>query len=191
MRTILLLFVFIPGISFFGAVPALAQDSLTINRISTLEKKMEGLENRIAKLEHHVPAPSGMALNASSGISPVTVVLLDKRLKKANRFSGDTVDKISFTLQVSNNTQKDIRGFWGDVLIKDKSNKVIAAFVLKYDKFLRAGDATTWTGDIDYNKKFEGHVELLQAEKKDLSIELKPKGVNYSDGSSEVFGVKK
>lgn len=92
---------------------------------------------------------------------------------------------------MSNNASKDIKGFWGDVLVKNKSNKAIAAFVLNYDKSLLAGETTAWTGSIDFNKKFDGHVTIVQADKKNLSVELKLKGLNYSDGSSETFGIKK
>jgi hypothetical protein len=169
-------------LTILSILPLSAQDA---SQSARFESKIKELESRIARLEQRAGIEEPR--KAPIGRSPVSIALLDKKFKKGDVSLGDTTDEITFTLLLMNNSGRDVKGFSGDVALKDNYNKDIAAFSMNADRFIRAGDAINWYGGIDFIKKNEGHRMLLQIDKQYLSAELKLQKVWYADGTSETF----
>jgi cytochrome c551/c552 len=77
----------------------------------------------------------------------VTVTLVSKRQNTERGYSGMVIDeRISVIVGYKNNTDKDVAGIKGSLVINDIFGAKLSAFNISNDDTIKAGSSATWTG---------------------------------------------
>lgn len=104
--------------------------------------------------------------------------------KKGFNSSG-FLDEITFTFELTNNTNKDIEGVQGSVIITDIFGNEIKGINLAYDDGIPAGESILYSGAVDYNQFIDNDNKLKQTELSKLKYTWSVEQIIYTDGSME------
>jgi len=88
-------------------------------------------------------------------------------------------DYITFEVEFTNTTNKDIRGFKGVFTFYDIFGDKIQDVIIAYDEGIKAGETKIWKGMLEYNPFIDSHVKLKNTDLKDLQHEWKTEQIIY------------
>jgi len=97
----------------------------------------------------------------------------------------DYVAEQNFTFKITNNTDKDITGIQGTVVMNDLFDNNIKSTMLTYDEGIKAGESKLYTATMDYNQFMESDIKLKGTELEKLKYEFDVDTIIYTDGTKE------
>jgi len=100
---------------------------------------------------------------------------------------GDFQDYITFTLQLTNTTNKDIEGMKGTLVFNDLFGDQIQRVNFSYDDGIPAGETKPYRATVDYNQFIDGDVTLRRTDLSKIKTEWDVNTIIYTDGSQETF----
>lgn len=115
-----------------------------------------------------------------------TVTLLSKRIAAERGYSGIVLDeKIQVAFGYKNNTDKDIVGIKGLVIIKDLFGDDISKFQISNDATIKAGQTSTWAGSRSVKYAFGNNNDRKLAELNEdkFKVVWEPQMVLFKDGA--------
>lgn len=116
--------------------------------------------------------------------APISMRLLRKEFADNElQTTGTFQDYINFYVQVTNNTNKDIRAFTGMIHFRDLFDRDIFAGELTYEEGLDAGATVEWARGIEYNQFIASHERLKDIALSDVSVVFDTQQILFSDGT--------
>ena len=122
--------------------------------------------------------------------SPLSLTLADKGFKDKDIQEGEFEAYVTFELEIKNLTDKDIRAFDGTVIFMDLLDNEVLSVKLAINEQVKAGQALSWEGVIDYNQFTDAHKRLRGEDKSNLKITFAPRKVLFADGTSKDYAEK-
>lgn len=117
----------------------------------------------------------------------IAMKLQKKGFTKADFMKRTYQDTIDFTIDFTNNTQKEVRAFTGYITFSDLFDRKIMDMTLTYEKGLEPGETKAWDGEMEYNQFMDSHERLASIDQKDLKAILTLQQVIYADGTKDEF----
>lgn len=118
----------------------------------------------------------------------VTVALKSKNFQARDFDKNILRDQILVELELSNQTDKPIKAFMGQLQFLDQFDRPIQRVNLTYEHGLAARETKPWKGGIDFNQFSSEDQRLATVDEKDLQVQLQIGQVIYADGAREKFG---
>ncbi len=102
---------------------------------------------------------------------------------KANRYS----PRVEFTFEVSNLTEKDIKGIQGKLIIKDLFDEKIMSLGLDFTgQTIGAGSSVSFSDlGFDINQFMDDNVKVYNTDFADLKFDYEVTAIVYADGTTE------
>ena len=121
--------------------------------------------------------------------SPVSVKVVGKENVEADIYNGIYSPRVQFVIEVTNNSDKDIKGVSGVLTINDLFGKEILSTNCDFTgQVIASGATTTYSGlGMDINEFIDEHVKLYNENFDDLSFEYEVSSIVYNDGQTESF----
>lgn len=94
---------------------------------------------------------------------------------------------VTFAVEFSNLTGKDVRAFDGTVVFTDLLGNEIHGAKLAVNDRIAAGGAMTWEGKLDYNQFISSHERLRNAEIENMKVVYTVKRVMFEDGEVKEY----
>lgn len=133
--------------------------------------------------EKKTPAKAPEKVVKPEAPPPITAVLIKKGF-----FDGEYgQDEITFTVQFTNSTGKDVRAFDGVLSFTDLLDNEIMAAKLAVNDPVRSHATHDWNGSIDYNQFMDKHQRLKSAEQQNIKINFALRKVLFEDGEVKEF----
>lgn len=116
----------------------------------------------------------------------VVVTVLSKTNLEADYSAGRYSERVEFTFEVANKTDKQIKGVQGVLTICDLFGEEILSINCDFTGNIIASNQTITVGDlgIDINQFMNSHIKLYNTDFSDLKFEYKIKNIVYADGSN-------
>lgn len=132
----------------------------------------------------------GEGQSPSSDVSPspsaqpnkVTLAVLSKGFDSA-----DFSSSITLKIQLTNITDKDIKGVQGTLVFKNIFGDEITSSDISYDKGIPKNGTITWEIGRHYNQFMDSDTKLKNADLSDLKYDWQVKTIVYQDGTQETF----
>lgn len=120
---------------------------------------------------------------------PVNVNVVDKKNIPEDIYNGQFSPRVQFIIEVSNNSDKEIKGISGVLTIKDLFGKDILSSTCDFTGQPIAVGSTVTFSDLgmDINEFMDDHTKLYNENYSDLIFEYKVESVVYSNGETESF----
>lgn len=120
---------------------------------------------------------------------PIKVNVLDKKNIAKDIYNGRFSPRVQFIIEVSNNSDKDIKGVSGVLKIKDLFGKDIISSECDFTgQIITVGSSATFSDlGMDINEFIDDNNKLYNENYSDLMFEYKVKSVVYSNGETETF----
>lgn len=115
--------------------------------------------------------------------SALTVSLISLKFNKSDWNSGTYSDYFSIEIAFKNNTDKNIMGAKGVVVLKDVFGDAIKNVRLSNDKDIKSNSTNSWYGTLDYNQFMAEDNKLRTTEFNKLKFEWIPDIYLFDDGS--------
>lgn len=117
-------------------------------------------------------------------LNALSVGVTGKEFSAANFYAGRPSDYLSFNIQQTNKSAKDIRGFKGVFAIKDIFGDEIIKISFKSDDGLRAGQSKKEEMGLNYNQFMDSHQKLRSTAMENLRVEWQPEMIMFADGTA-------
>ena len=114
------------------------------------------------------------------GVVEIKAVLLDKGFIESDWRSGIYEDYITFKVEFTNNTDKDIRGFKGAFTFYDIFEEKIQDIMISYDKGIKAKETKIWKGELEYNQFIDSHKKLKNTDLENLQYKWETEQIIYT-----------
>ena len=120
---------------------------------------------------------------------PVKVNVLDKKNIPEDIYNGQFSPRVQFVIEVSNKSDKDIKGVSGVLTIKDLFGKDIISSTCDFTgQNIAVGSSATYSDlGMDINVFMDDHIKLYNENYSDLIFEYKVESIIYSNGETESF----
>ena len=117
------------------------------------------------------------------------VAVVDKKNIPEDIYNGQFSPRVQFVIEVSNNSDKEIKGVSGVLTIKDLFGKDILSSTCDFTGQPIAVGSTVTFSDLgmDINEFMDDHTKLYNENYSDLIFEYKVESVVYSNGETESF----
>jgi hypothetical protein len=119
---------------------------------------------------------------------PFDVALLNKGFEASDPRSRNYQDLITFSIEFTNLTGKNIRAFDGALTFTDILDNEIYGAKLAITDPVSAGAKFTWRGQLNYNQFIDAHRKLRNESAENLKIIFSPKKLLFSDGTTKNYG---
>ena len=117
-------------------------------------------------------------------LSAVTVELIGKDVLWTDAYAGRYSDEVTFDFNYTNNTEKDIRGFQGDMTFYDMFGDEIITISFEDTETVPAGSAMNQPNlYLEVNEFLPEDVKLRDTKFEDMTMEFKATKIIFSDGS--------
>lgn len=113
----------------------------------------------------------------------VTMSLIDKSFVDADPMNGRYESTITIKVELTNHTDKDIKGIKEMLIFKDSFGDEILSSGFKYEEGINAHATKVWEGGITYNQFLDSHQKLRSAELKNISLDWQPVTILFEDGT--------
>lgn len=117
-------------------------------------------------------------------VNALSVSLTGKEFSAADFYAGRPSDYLSFNIQQTNKSAKDIRGFKGVFAIKDIFGDEIIKISFKSDDVLRTGQSKKDKMSLNYNQFMDAHQKLRSTAMENLRVEWQPEMIMFADGTA-------
>lgn len=114
----------------------------------------------------------------------VTVTVLNLELEKEG-----FVQRQAIKIGLKNKGDKDIKGVSGSIKFIDIFDKKVGEMTFGYDKGLKAGSETSWSGVRDYNQFIAEHKAIANLQSGKYTTKFEPEMIVFEDGTK--LAVKK
>lgn len=120
---------------------------------------------------------------------PVEVSVVDKKNLPEDIYNGRYSPRVQLTIDVANNSDKDIKGVSGILTIKDMFGKDILSSTCDFTgQTIAAGSSVTYSDlGMDINEFMDEHTKFYNENYSDLIFEYTVNSIVYSDGATESF----
>lgn len=120
---------------------------------------------------------------------PVKITVVDKQNLPEDIYNGRYSSRVQFTIEVTNNSDKAIKGVSGILTIKDLFGKDILSSNCDFTgQIIEAGSVAIYSDlGMDINEFMDDHVKLYNENYSDLIFEYEVNSIVYSNGESESF----
>ena len=117
---------------------------------------------------------------------PISAKLVKKGFRDRD-FSGSHIVQaaITFTVEFTNDTDKDIRAFDGVLAFSDLLGNRINAAKLTISDPIKAHQSFQWQGELEYNQFISAHTTLRGYALNDTAISLRVHKILFVDGTSQ------
>lgn len=115
----------------------------------------------------------------------VDVKLIDKGFQAADIYKGTYQDYITMKFELTNKTDKDVKGVQGNTIFYDIFDNQIYQSTFSYDQGILASGTATWDATIEYNEFMDDHQKLKTTNLENIRLEWVPEVIIYSDGTKE------
>ena len=121
--------------------------------------------------------------------APVKVNVVDKKNIPEDIYAGRFSPRVQLIIEVSNNSDKDIKGVSGVLTIKDLFGKHIISLTCNFTgKNIAVGSTVTYSNlGMDINEFMSSHTKLYSEKYSDLIFEYEVDSIVYSNGERESF----
>ncbi len=121
--------------------------------------------------------------------APVKVTVVDKQNLPEDIYNGRYSPRVQLVIEVTNNSEKDIKGVSGILTVKDLFGKDILSSTCDFTgETIAAGSTVTYSDlGMDINEFMDDHVKYYNEDYADLTFEYKVDSIVYSDGESASF----
>lgn len=121
--------------------------------------------------------------------APVKVNVVDKKNIPKDIYNGRFFPSVQLIIEVSNNSDKDIKGVSGVLTIKDLFGKHIISITCDFTgKNIAVGSTVTYSNlGMDINEFMSSHTKLYSEKYSDLIFEYEVDSIVYSNGERESF----
>ena len=121
--------------------------------------------------------------------APVKVNVVDKKNIPKDIYNGRFFPSVQLIIEVSNNSDKDIKGVSGVLTIKDLFGKHIISRTCDFTgKNIAVGSTVTYSNlGMDINEFMSSHTKLYSEKYSDLIFEYEVDSIVYSNGERESF----
>lgn len=121
--------------------------------------------------------------------APVKVNVVDKKNIPEDIYAGRFFPRVQLIIEVSNNSDKDIKGVSGVLTIKDLFGKHIISLTCNFTgKNIAVGSTVTYSNlGMDINEFMSSHTKLYSEKYSDLIFEYEVDSIVYSNGERESF----
>jgi len=113
----------------------------------------------------------------------VTTSLVNFGFRKSDWQSGTYSDYFTIKVGFKNNTDRDISGVRGVVVLKDIFSETIKRINLSNDNGIKANSTSTYSGTMDFNQFKDEDTKLRGTEFSKLKYEWEPDVYLFDDGS--------
>lgn len=117
----------------------------------------------------------------------VTVTLVNKKLEVERGFSGIVTDENLVVLfGYKNNSDKDISGVKGRIIVQDVFGDELSAFQISNDDGIKAGGVKTWRGSrsVRYSLGNNKDRKLAELENNKYKVVWEPQAIIFADGTT-------
>ena len=114
----------------------------------------------------------------------VTTSLLALTFQKANYNAGIYSDYFQIRIGIQNNTDKNIRGVRGSIVLSDIFGETIKRIRLSYDNGIKPNSAVTYRGTLDYNQFMSEDNKLRTTKFENIKYLWEPLTYIFADGST-------
>lgn len=120
---------------------------------------------------------------------PVVVKVVNKKNIPEDIYNGRYSPRVQLTIEVTNNSDKDIKGVSGVLRIKDLFGKDILASTCDFTgQIIKVGRTATYSDlGMDINEFMDDHVKFYNEDYSDLIFEYTVDTIVYNNGESEYF----
>lgn len=108
-------------------------------------------------------------------------------IRKGSRSLDYGRSEITFAVNFSNSTGKEIRAFDGVLIFTDLLGNEILSAGLAVNDSLAAGGFIEWEGKLDYNQFISSHERLRNAETENTKVIFALEKILFSDGTVQEF----
>jgi hypothetical protein len=108
-------------------------------------------------------------------------------LRKSFREGEYGRNAITFTVEFSNKTGRDVRAFDGNLVFTDLLGNEIHSAKLAINDPVAAGESLSWDGELSYNQFISAHERLRGAEVENMKIILVTQKVLFTDGEVKEY----
>lgn len=115
--------------------------------------------------------------------TPITTLLLRKGWREGEYGR----NAVTFAVEFSNLTGKDVRAFDGTIIFTDLLGNEIHGAKLAVNDRIGAGSTLTWEGKLDYNQFISSHERLRNAEIENMKVIYTVSRVMFEDGEVKEF----
>lgn len=129
------------------------------------------------------PAPPPKPKRVSTEPSPVTAKLLSKGFREG-QYGRNTV---TFSIDFTNTTGKDVRAFDGKLAFTDLLGNVLHEATLAVNDRIAKGATLTWDGALSYNEFLPTHRTLRNAETENMKVVFTVRRVMFEDGQTKDY----
>ncbi|MBU1564242.1 MAG: hypothetical protein KJ630_01270 [Proteobacteria bacterium] len=114
---------------------------------------------------------------------PITAALVKKGFYNGEYGRGE----ITFTVQFTSSTEKNVRAFDGVLNFTDLLDNEIMSAKLAVNDPVGAGHTFDWNGSIDYNQFMDKHQRLKSADQQNIKITFALRKILFEDGEVKEF----
>lgn len=118
---------------------------------------------------------------------PFSVSLIKKGFMESNYRAGIPSDAITFTVEFTNLTGKNIRAFDGKLTFTDLLENTILGVSLAINEPIASNSVMQWSGQLDFNQFIDHHQRLRSADYENLKIVFEAKKILFEDGSTKEY----
>ena len=135
-------------------------------------------------------SPNSTSDTAVESKEELTVKVTNKENLKADYNAGRYSDRVNFTVEVTNNTDKPIQGVQGELQVNDLFGKKIMRSNCNFTgQTIAPGETATFSNiGLDINEFMDSHVKLYNENYDDLSFDYTVNEIVYANDSASASG---
>jgi outer membrane murein-binding lipoprotein Lpp len=154
------------------------------NELKTANKTSADFESKNIRLQYKVDT---YETNSVVQENDVAILVLDKENYDVNYDAGRYSPFVSFTFDVKNNTDKDIKGVQGSLNIQDMFGVKILDLGLDFtDDIIPVGSSITVDGiGLEINEFMDEHMKLYNTDFESLLFEYNANMILFTDGTNK------
>ncbi len=110
---------------------------------------------------------------------------VDLKILKKGFTDGDYQDSISMSLELTNNSGKELDGVKGTIRIQDLFGDHIKSIGISYDDGLKISEVKLYSVYLEYNQFIDSDIELRNIDLAKMNYEWEVETLVYTDGTVE------
>lgn len=115
----------------------------------------------------------------------IAIEIVEKTFSPSDFMKGIYDDNILIKFKFTNNSDKNIKGFQGEVRFLDMFNNEISSNPLKYQEGVKSGETKEYLASKSYNQFMNDDKQLKNTELSNIKIEWLPNTIIYEDGTKD------
>jgi|GEM_PF-1251914 len=117
----------------------------------------------------------------------ISIEIMDKSFVPSSYMKGTYDDYITLKFNFTNKSDKNIKGFQGNVKFLDMFENEISSNPLKYEDGVKSGETKEYVASKRYNQFMEEDKQLKSADLSNMKFEWLPSTIIFEDGTKEAI----